>query len=301
MRLHDTTRIAGRPAAWLAAALFLLPAAASAGQEIDATLAMPADGLVRVENLAGHVELAAWDRAEVQVRGEAADDVEEVVVRETSNGVLVAVRNRKDQRNIKGTDLYLRIPAGARIEAEGVSADFRVKGSRGESIDVRTVSGDLEVEAETARLDLHSVSGDIGFSGRAARTTVEAVSGDVTLSGVDGEIKASTVSGDLSLVGGELSRGQFESVSGELRLELALAGEGRLSCDSMSGDVELRLPASQQANFSAQSFSGTIRSDFGEVGRVARGPGSMLDAQVGSNGARIRLETFSGDISIRAR
>jgi len=300
MRLHDTTRIAGRSAAWLAAALFLLPAAASAGQEIDATLAMPADGLVRVENLAGHVELAAWDRAEVQVRGEAADDVEEVVVRETSNGVLVAVRNRKGQRNIKGTDLYLRIPA-ARIEAEGVSADFRVKGSRGESIDVRTVSGDLEVEAETARLDLHSVSGDIGFSGRAARTTVEAVSGDVTLSGVDGEIKASTVSGDLSLVGGELSRGQFESVSGELRLELALAGEGRLSCDSMSGDVELRLPAAQQANFSAQSFSGTIRSDFGEVGRVARGPGSMLDAQVGSNGARIRLETFSGDISIRAR
>jgi DUF4097 and DUF4098 domain-containing protein YvlB len=86
-----------------------------------------------------------------------------------------------------------------------------------------------------------------------------------------------------------------------LRLDLALADEGRLSCESMSGDVEIRLPAEQQAAFSAQSYSGNVRSDFGEVARTARGPGSMLEAQIGANGARIRLETFSGDIAIRAR
>ena len=159
----------------------------------------------------------------------------------------------------------------------------------------------LEVEAETGRLELHSVSGDIEFIGTAGRTSVEAVSGDVTLSGTSGEVKVSTVSGDLSLESGDVSRGQFESVSGELRLDLALTDEGRLSCDSMSGDVELRLPASQAAAFSAQSYSGNIRADFGEVARASRGPGSLLEAQIGANGARIRLETFSGDIAIRAR
>jgi DUF4097 and DUF4098 domain-containing protein YvlB len=297
MRLHHITR----PGAWLVASLWLLPAAAFAGEDIDTTLAMPADGLVRVENLAGHVELTAWDRAEAQVRGTAGSGVEEVIVRETSNGILVEVRNRKNQRNIDGTELYLRIPAAARIEAEGVSSDFRVKGSEGESIEIHTVSGDLEVDAQTVRLDLNSVSGDIDFTGGAQRATIEAVSGDVTLSGTDGEVRVSTVSGDLSLVTGVIARGQFESVSGEMRLELSLADDGRLSCDSMSGDVEIRVPAAQQAAFSAQSFSGNIRSDFGEVGRVSRGPGSVVEAQVGDNGARIRVETFSGDIAIRAR
>jgi DUF4097 and DUF4098 domain-containing protein YvlB len=133
------------------------------------------------------------------------------------------------------------------------------------------------------------------------RTAVEAVSGDVTLSGAHGEVRVSTVSGDLTLESGDVSRGQFESVSGELRLDLALADEGRLSCDSMSGDVEIRLPASQEAAFSAQSYSGSIRSEFGEVARASRGPGSSLEAQIGANGARVRVETFSGDIAIRAR
>ena len=301
MNLKQMKGLAQRHGVGFAFALLLLPGGAMAGETIDTTLAMPADGLVRVENLAGTVEFSAWDRAEAQVRGEAGDSVEEVIIRETSNGILVEVRNRKNQRNIDGTDLYLRIPAGARIEAEGVSSDFSVRDNRGESIDIRTVSGDLEIEADTARLELHSVSGDIEFVGRSGRTSVEAVSGDVTLSGADGEVKVSTVSGDLTLESGAVSRGQFESVSGELRLDLALADEGRLSCESMSGDVEIRLPAEQQAAFSAQSYSGNVRSDFGEVARTARGPGSMLEAQIGANGARIRLETFSGDIAIRAR
>lgn len=301
MKLHHVHRSARRAGACLALALLLLPATAGAGEPIDRTLSMPPDGLVRVENLAGSVEFSAWDKAEAQVRGEAGDSVEEIIIRETSNGILVEVRNRKNERNIDSTELYLRIPAAARIEGEGVSSDFSVTGSRGASIEIRTVSGDVEVEAETERLDLQSVSGDIDFVGNAGRTAVEAVSGDVTLSGVDGELHVSTVSGDFSLVTERIARGQFETVSGEMRLDLSLADEGRLSCDSMSGDVEIRLPEDQQAGFSAQSYSGSIRSDFGEVGRVSRGPGSVLEAQVGSNGARIRLETFSGDIAIRAR
>jgi len=69
----------------------------------------------------------------------------------------------------------------------------------------------------------------------------------------------------------------------------------------MSGDVNLSLPSSQQAEFTAQSFSGNIRTDFGKSARVSHGPGVVLEHRQGDNGARIRLESFSGDISIRSR
>jgi DUF4097 and DUF4098 domain-containing protein YvlB len=275
------------------------PLIAPAGEQIDETLSMPADGLVSVENVAGTVEFVAWDRAEVQIRGETGDSVEEVEINSTPTGVEIRIINRKGERRVDGTELYLRVPEAASLEAETVSADISASGSRGENIILRTVSGDLEVDASPQRMELQSVSGDVEFEGSVPRTSIETVSGEIVVVGAHGEVSASTVSGDLSLEAGEVDRGRFEVVSGDLVLNLSVAGDGRLTCDSMSGDVRLSLPADQQGEFVAQTLSGGIHSDFGKSSRVSRGPGMILEHQEGQTGAKIRVETFSGDISIR--
>jgi DUF4097 and DUF4098 domain-containing protein YvlB len=279
----------------------MVPVMGHAGEEIDKTIEMPANGLVQVENLAGSIEFSTWDRPEAQIRGQAGDDVEEVEIAATSNGVQVRVHNRKGHRHIDGTELSLRIPEAASIQADSVSANITVIGNRGESVLLNTVSGDLEIEAAPQQLELHSVSGDVEFKGSAPRSSVETVSGEIILIGPEGEVSVSTVSGDVSLDGGEVTRGKFESVSGDLTLAISVGEGGRLSCDSMSGDVKLRLPALQQAEFTAQSYSGDINSEFGKSSRVSRGPGVVLQHREGDNGAQIRLETFSGDISIRTK
>ncbi len=135
--------------------------------------------------------------------------------------------------------------------------------------------------------------------GSISRSSVETVSGDISLSGVHGEIEISTVSGDVSLIAKEVDRGRFESVSGDMKLDLAISDSGRLVSESMSGDVVLRLPEAQQAGFVIQTYSGDIRSDFGESVKFSKGPGSVLKYHEGNNGALIRLESFSGDIHIR--
>lgn len=278
-----------------------VPVAALCGDEIAQTLAMPADGLVSVENVAGSVEFVTWDRSEVEVSGEAGNSVDRVEIESTSNGVQVRIVNKKNKHHVDGTELVLRIPEGASVEAETVSADISLSGSRGQKVVLRTVSGDLEVDAKPQRIELHSVSGDVEFEGSVSRSAVETVSGEIVIVGATGEVSANTVSGDVSLEAGEVSQGRFEAVSGDLILALSLADGGRLSCDSMSGDVTLSLPSSQQAEFTAQSFSGDIHTDFGESARVSKGPGVMLEHREGDSGAKIRLESFSGDISIRSR
>jgi len=278
-----------------------VPLAAVHADEIDQILDMRADGLVAVENVAGSVEIVTWDRAEVQVRGETGSSVEEVEIGSTASGVQVRVVNRKGERRVDGTDLQLRIPEAASVETETVSADISLSGSRGESVTLRTVSGDVQVDASPQRLDLHSVSGDVEFEGSVERSGFETVSGEIVIVGASGEISANTVSGDVTLEAGEVSQGRFEAVSGDLTLSLSLADGGRLACDSMSGDVKLSLPSSQQAEFTAQSFSGSIHTDFGKSAQVSRGPGVVLEHRAGENGAKIRLESFSGDISIRSR
>ena len=286
---------------WSCGLVLMTPFALAAADDLDSTHDISANGLVQVENVAGSVEITVWDQDEVQVRGSVGDSVEEVEIADTANGLRVEVRNKGKQRSIDSTHLRIKVPLAASIEVEGVSADITVSGSKGDSITLQTVSGDVELDAESSRVDLASVSGDVEFEGLSERMNAESVSGDVTLIGVENEVEASTVSGDVTLEGGSIESGRFETVSGELTLMLELVDGGRLNCDAMSGDINLRLPASQQAAFSAQSYSGDISSEFGDPLRHSKSSsGSILKTQAGDNGARIRLETFSGDISIRA-
>jgi DUF4097 and DUF4098 domain-containing protein YvlB len=284
--------------AWPALAL-MFPLTGLSGQNLNETHDLAADGHVLVENLAGSVEVTVWNKAEIEIKGELGDDVEEVQISATGNGIQIRVKNKRNVRNIDGTDLYLRVPLAASIEVETVSADIDMDGSAGESIVLNTVSGDVEAQASPQRLEIQTVSGEVEFVGSISRSSVETVSGDISLSGIHGEIEISTVSGDVSLIAEKVDRGRFESVSGDMKLDLAINDNGRLASESMSGDLVLRLPAAQQAGFEIQTYSGDIRSDFGESARVSRGPGSVLKYREGNNGTLIRLESFSGDIQIR--
>jgi DUF4097 and DUF4098 domain-containing protein YvlB len=278
-------------------ALGLLPALAFAQEQIEERRAIDADGTVTVSNISGEISISTWDRAEVLLTADLGTN-QELEVTETSLGVRFEVINTEDDDDYDEAELELVVPSGASIVAEGVSSDITIEDGGGESVTVETVSGDVTVAAEISRVDLSSVSGDVEFEGSAVRAAVESVSGDIDMHGISGEVSISTVSGDAFLEAGELSRGQFETVSGTMELELAVADGGKLTVESMNGDVLLTLPAGQEAEFSAQTFSGDIESAWGDVKNESFGPGSHLKHVSGKSGTVIRVESFSGDIHI---
>ena len=287
----------------LGAVLLCLAAGAQAREAINERRELADDASLTIINVAGEIVVEAWDRSEVEITGELGDK-STLEITETDRGLRVEVETENGNWGFGSrtdTDLKVRAPAGARLSVRGVSADLRISGARGDSLEANTVSGDITVEAEVKRMDLESVSGDIRFEGSATATTAEAVSGDIELDGLSGELEASLVSGDLELDGGEFSRGHFETVSGSVELRMALASAGRLTVESMSGDVSVSLPADQQGEFKAQTFSGDLRSQFGEPDRARQGPGSRLQFMAGEGSASVNLESFSGDIDIRSR
>jgi DUF4097 and DUF4098 domain-containing protein YvlB len=288
-----------RIAAW-ALALAVLPAVAVAAETVEERRVMARDGTVSVSNVAGEVEISAWDQAEVKLVAKLGSG-QELKIDEHSQGIRFEVVNADDEDDYDEASLQLVVPEGASIVAEGVSADITVRGTQGESVVAETVSGDVDVEAGPSRIELSSVSGDVRFAGSASRTAVESVSGDIDLEGVSGEVNISTVSGDANLKAGSIDRGQFQTVSGTMKLALAVADGGRLTVESMNGDVMLYLPQDQQGEFSAQTFSGDIDSAWGDIRQESFGPGSQLKHVEGESGTQIRVESFSGDISIGRR
>ncbi len=278
-----------------------LATAAKASTDVNETRQVSPDARIQVDNMAGTIRVTGWDKPEVEITGELGDRVDELEISEVSGGLRIRVHNQDNLRRIDESHLSLQVPAGAILELESISADMRVEGLDNGSIVASSVSGEIEITANTGHLEAESVSGDVIFSGRTPRVTVETVSGEIDVKGVTGEVRVTTVSGDLVLQGGEISSGRFETVSGDLEADLQVADGGRLSADSMSGDVTILLPASQQAEFSAQTYSGDIRSDFGTVSRESGGPGRNLQFTEGNNGAVIRIESFSGDARLRKR
>lgn len=286
--------------AW--ALVALMPAMAMAGDTIDESHDMAADGTVSVSNVAGEIEVSTWGREQLRLTGDIGEG-SELTVDASSGNIRIEVRPTSKGRHgdMDDTDLYLVVPERASLSLNGVSANITVSGSKGERINVETVSGDIEVTAETVSLDLAAVSGDIAFSGTSVRTSVETVSGDVELDGVSGVLEVKVVSGDADVRGGAFSRGQFESVSGSLELVVGAERGGRLTVETMSGDAYVYLPSDQDAEIRAQTFSGDIDSAFGSPVREKHGPGTRLQHVAGEGGATIRVESFSGDVEIMRR
>ncbi|MGD8384693.1 MAG: DUF4097 family beta strand repeat-containing protein [Lysobacterales bacterium] len=276
----------------------LLPLPAAADEAIDKHWDIDANAMVSVENTAGSIKIQGWDRNEVHLTGKLGSNVRELEAKQSQSGLELTVVNRHE-RNVGDSSLVLQVPASAILEATGVSADIGIAAMKNAKLTARTVSGDVDVEASSDWVTLKSISGDVTFSGNSKRVSADTVSGDIDLSGISGELAVTTVSGDMELTAGELGSCKLETVSGDIGLEASLTDTGRLSAESMSGDVSVRLPAGQMGQFKARSFSGRIRTDFGKVEHAQHGPGSHLRYSAGSNSAELRVESFSGNITIR--
>jgi len=278
--------------------LALLPLSALAGKSVDEKWNIDATASISIENIAGEVVIVGWDKNEAHLTGELGDSVDELEVSASSSSLEISVINR-NERNVDDTDLKLMVPHGASLDIEAVSADIYISKMDNEKLTASSVSGDVEVGVTSQWVSIESVSGDVEFSGQTGRISAESVSGDVDLSGISGKIAATTVSGDMELNAGIVESAKLETVSGDIMVTCKISANGRLSAESMSGDVVISLPGGQTGLFKAESFSGRITSAFGSVKNAKHGPGSHLKHASGSGGAEVRVESFSGNITLK--
>lgn len=272
-----------------------------AGDDINESREVDSNALIRVSNVKGSISVTGWNRDEVRITGELGRGSERLDIRGDAQQLHIEVKLPRNARNIEETELEVMVPDGASLELEGVSADIDVSGAGGERVYVNTVSGEADVSTMAREVEVRTVSGDAQLEADSLRTTLNTVSGDLTASGPSGELDITTVSGDVELRAADLSRARFETVSGDLELDVSLAKNARIQVESLSGDLDLFLPEDHGASCEAQSFSGNIRSDFGQVTNEKYGPKKSLDYQIGDGDGRIRIESFSGDVRIRAR
>ncbi|TDB33066.1 hypothetical protein TEP_05005 [Stenotrophomonas sp. TEPEL] len=283
----------------LCAALLLVPAMALADTRVDERHNIASGGRIELSNIAGKVTVRGWDRNDVQLTGTLSDGLQ-LRQEKSANRVRWEIEYPR-RSNTGGATLTLNVPRSVELLLSTVSADQDISGVDVRRLQADTVSGDLAAAGRSGDSVLNTVSGNVTARLQTPRLDVNTVSGRIEAGGgVSGEIGAQTVSGRVGVDAGRIQRLVVETVSGGIDLSAtALAPGGRINVESVSASVSLRLPRTVSAQLSVNSFSGSINSDAGKVERPRYGPGSSLDARLGSGDGDIRVQSHSGSVQVR--
>lgn len=287
-----------RIAIGLTGSLLALPVLAV---EVNETLDAAADGHVEISNISGEVEVVGWSRSAVEVTGELGKNVEELIFEREGDRITIKVKvPRKNSRSI-ASDLYIRVPEKSSIDVGTVSADIDVESVIGK-LRLHTVSGDVEAEGYEHDVSCESVSGDIEIAGTGKDVEVRAgsVSGDVTVFRSAGEVKLETVSGDIVIDEGSFDRVSLEAVNGDLVFQSALRNGGRLTAEAVNGDIDVDFVGDVSAEFEIDTFNGSIDNCFGpKAQRTSKyAPGLELVFTEGDGSGRVSMSTLNGDMRV---
>jgi len=281
--------------------LGMLLAAPVMAEEVDRTLDAASDGRVHISNIAGAVTIDGWSRDQVQVTGELGRNVEELIFERDGDKVTIKVKvPKKSGRGIE-SDLYIQVPQASSIDVSTVSADIEVIKVTGEQ-SLGTVSGDIDTEGAESDISAEAVSGDIEVNGqnKVTNTRANTVSGDVQLVRVAGIADTESVSGDVMITDGSFERIDMSTVNGDLMFRSALQAGGKLTAETVNGSVDIEFTDDVSGRFDIDTFNGDIDNCFGpKPERTSKyTPGLELSFQEGDGDARVNISTLNGDVSI---
>jgi DUF4097 and DUF4098 domain-containing protein YvlB len=269
--------------------------------EIHRSMDAAADGTVSITNVAGSVDVQGWSRKQVEINGELGDDVEELTFERDGDEIEIRVKTKRRHSRDIDAKLVIKVPAGSSLEINTVSAEIEVAGVTGEQ-SLESVSGDIATEVHASDVEANSVSGDLEVEGdnKSMRSRFSSVSGDIDTENLAGEIGAESVSGDLTTVNGVFERASLGTVNGDIVFHAQLLKDGRLDVETVNGNVDIQFAGDVSARFDIETFNGEIRNCFGPKAVRANeyGPGYELNFTEGGGSGRVTIETLNGNLRL---
>lgn len=317
---------------WLILAFNQIGFAAEVRSEEEKTFPMKPGGSVTLIGDDGSIQVAAWDKQEVQLKitrrlwhpdkaraEEWLADLE-VDISHSENRLRIKERDLEHHDDFRLSDLFNPDAwGGLGYEVDydlmvPTEIDLRIELDEG-NVDVTGIRGRLRLtldEGEVVLSDLESIETDI----RGDEVEVEArrIRGDSTAMYIrydEGRVRVQEArlqrldirsdEGDILLDDVTLSRCDLESDDGDIeaRLEITVDGDGRIQTED--GDVLLTLSESASLTFTGETREGRIRSDFAASVERGRYEGERIDLTLGDGQARFEVYTHEGDIMLRRR
>jgi DUF4097 and DUF4098 domain-containing protein YvlB len=289
------------------------------------TVRLGRDGTFDLENVSGDIEVTGGNGNDVRIdatkrarhpdSAEAKAILQDLVINVSERGGNVDVRteyprynNRRNRYGYASVDFTVSVPRDASVMLKSISGAVKVTNVNGE-LRAESISGGVAITAARKIRTIKSISGDVQVTdSQSDDLTAGSTSGSVILRNVKTRIvELQSISGDLRLTDVDADHAEMRTVSGNVEYTGRLSRTGRYEFQSHSGNVRLIPMGNPSFSIEATTFSGNVRTDFpltlGVPQSFVRGPQGRRQNQsvrgtVGSGGAMITMQSFSGDIVI---
>jgi hypothetical protein len=277
-----------------------LPGAA-ASKDFEQRVHAEPGGQLRVDLRGGSVVIESHGKSEVRVDALAAGI--------GAPSLDLELRSRDDEVTLRGgarswfsgllethVRVRVRVPRefsidvrtrGGSIEVEDIEGDVETRTSGGR-ISVGRIEGDVELETSGGALEANQIDGSV-----RARTS----GGPIRLIEIDGDVDARTSGGPIEVLDAGDSVDARTS-GGSIRVRFLEDVEGRL--ETSGGNIDVELPAGEGVDLDARTSGGRIEIDaaFEARGRIER---DHVDAELDGGGDDLHLRTSGGWIRIHSR
>jgi hypothetical protein len=245
------------------------------------TFTVGATPRVAITHAYGDLNVSVWDQQSISV------DTDRDAVELRQEGDLLVINNCYG-------DIELEVPADTSISVTNLSGDATIAGIR--RVEMRNVSGDVEVEDISEAVELGDLGSDLNVSNTPALRVHGSVGSDVSLSGV-ALVEIETVGSDLSLE--DVETVIIGTVGSDLNAQDVSAA---LRCGTVGGDCQVEGGASTEVTVGMiggdLQVNGAGHVQLGTVGgdcEIRDVQGAVEVGQVGSDGS---INNVGGDLQL---
>jgi DUF4097 and DUF4098 domain-containing protein YvlB len=241
-----------------------------------------------LENMNGSVDIAGWDREEIEITGtkfartEALRDEIKIDIQHSDNSANIRTLAPSVSNGGLGARFVIRLPRRVTLD--------RVTTSNGK-IHASDIDGGVRVKSSNGAVELSKLKGTTDAQTSNGSVEANAIEGAVHLHTTNGHITADGVKGalDVSSSNGSISIGMTDGV------------EGGLQAKTSNASITVRLPATAPARLRVSTSNGNITSAFHTDREGDREERHHLDGNInggGSGSPLINLSTSNGSVRI---
>lgn len=290
-------------------------AAAAHGVPLEKAIAVQPGVYISVCVRRGAVRINGWERNEVRAFNRGGRDLGFKVIERGGKDKLPAwvevlgfepdtTRGEAD-KCITGEMIELDVPVGAAVAIKGLSSETSVDSVKRASVEI--VGGDIYLNKIAGSIDASTQQGGVTVNNSTGRMAVSTTTGNIVAYNTEAVdigdyFKAKTRSGAVTLQ----SIGQKEVAASTISGTISYLGDimnyGKYEFSTTNGLINLVIPDSSSFWFSAV-YGGRFISEFPFelIQEDESETAFRVTGRVGSGGANLRLNSYSGTIRIRKR
>jgi hypothetical protein len=249
---------------------------------------------LKVFNPTGAVRLVGWDHDSLEVRG-AVSPRKRYYEAGDANGAKVGMEESGANEVPAQGDLIVFVPRGTQASVKTANGNIDASDISGWFY---AIGGGVHIRGTAASIEVDAMRGDVEISAAVPWLHVRAGAGHVTVHGAVTDADVTTIGGALDIAGAGIMRGQFSSVTGDIRWSGPPAMKAILDFSNHSGAIEFALPPSTVATLLLSTVTGTISNGFAQIHPVSQAERSVR-VTFGHSGADVTARTFKGAIRMK--